>query len=220
MQILTHLSEPFVSACGKLSTAKRRVFKDKQSIYVGRPRGRTFVIKRGYVRLIYIQPDGRSWTRMILGPGALIGELPFQPGNFLTDEGAVASGPVCLSDFERAEIEHHATADPDFQLLLLKTTASQLQFIDRRMQWQMVTPLRTRIALALSDLMCFAAGHCGHGHLVDVRLTHEEFAQFVVAARPAVSEVLAEFKSAEVIDYTRSHLCLLDLDGLRSIAGV
>jgi hypothetical protein len=38
------------------------------------------------------------------------------------------------------------------------------------------------------------------------------------APRPVVSEVLLEFKTAGVIDYTRAHLCLLDLAGLQRIA--
>jgi hypothetical protein len=54
--------------------------------------------------------------------------------------------------------------------------------------------------------------------LIDIRLTHEEFAELVIAARPVVSDVLADFKSEQIIDYTRGHICLLSLDRLESIA--
>jgi CRP/FNR family cyclic AMP-dependent transcriptional regulator len=220
MQILSQLSEPFLSACSKIRSARRVLVKQNTAIYIERPEQRTFVIKRGYVRLVYSQPDGRTWTRMVLGQGAMIGDLPFQPGFFLREEQAIASGIGCLLEIDRRDVEDYAVTNVEFQLLLLKTMASQLQFVDRRMQWQLMSPLRTRVAMALADMMCFAGGHCGHGHLVDLRLTHEEFSQFVVAARPVVSEILKEFKAAGIIDYTRSHLCLLDLNGLHAIAGI
>ncbi len=220
MQIAAQLSEPFIQACSRIRSARRIHFKDKAPLYIGREAGKLYVIKKGYVRLLYVQPDGRSWTRMVFGPAALVGDLPFRPGFFLSDEQAVSNGASCVFEIEREEVERHAVLNPDFQLLLLKTVSAQLQFIDRRVQWQLVMPLRNRIAMALADLLCFAGDRCGHGHLVDVRLTHVEFSQFVVAARPAVSEVLREFKSSGIIDYTRSYLCLLDLKALHAIADI
>ncbi len=218
MQILSRLSEQFLSTCGQVAESRRLQFKVADVIYTERPRDTTFVVLRGYVRSLYVQPDGRTWTRMIFGKGALLGDLPFRPDYFVSDEQLVANGAVSLMQTTRQALELAATSNPEFELLLLKTLSAQLQFLDRRMHWQLITPLRSRIARVLEDLMCFSAEHCGHGHLVDVRITHEEFSQLVVAARPAVSEILKEFKAAGVIDYTRSHLCLLQMEKLHSIA--
>lgn len=218
MLIRNDLSDPFIAACGQLPLSRRLQFKSGEVIYAERPRDSVFIVLRGYVRSLYTQPDGRSWTRMIFGKGALLGDLPFCPGHFVTDEQLVANGPVSLVKLSRGTLEDAATSNSKLELLLLRTLSSQLQFLDRRMHWQLVSPLRSRIARALEDLMCFAAGRCGHGHLVDVRMTHEEFSQLVVAARPAVSEVLKEFKAAGLIDYTRSHLCLLQMEALHTIA--
>lgn len=220
MQIAAQLSEEFTTACGRIRSARRVLFKDQEPVYIGREEGRTYVLKRGYVRLVYVQPDGRPWTRMVFGKGALFGDLPYRPGHFLSDEQAICSGASCVYEIARDDLEQYAASNPDFQLLLLKTISSQLQFFDRRIQWQLISPLRTRVAVALADLLCFAGGRCGHGHVVDVRFTHVEFSQFVVAARPAVSEILREFKASGIIDYTRSYLCLLDMDALYAIAEI
>ena len=218
MQILSDLSTPFVTACGKVKSAAARDVKSKTPIYLRRTPGRTFVVKRGYVRLVYSEPDGRLLTRMLLGKGAMFGDLPFRPGSFLPNEQAIASGMSCVVEVSRQELEQQTVVSPAFESLMLQTFSSQLQALDRRMQWQLIFPLRTRIATALYDLVCFAGGRCGHGHLVDVRLTHEEFSQLVVAARPVVSEILVELKQEGIIDYTRSHLCLLALDRLLSLS--
>lgn len=148
----------------------------------------------------------------------MFGDLPFSPGFFLSNEQAITSGMSCVIQVSRRELEKEAVTSPAFESLMLQTFSSQLQALDRRMQWQLISPLRTRIATALYDLICFSGGRCGHGHLVDVRLTHEELSELVVATRPAVSEVLVELKQEGIIEYTRSHLCLLNLDRLLSLS--
>jgi CRP/FNR family transcriptional regulator len=218
LQIHSELSTPFVAACGKIHSAITRDIKSKTLIYFRRTAGTTWIVKRGYVRLVYVDPGGRSLTRLLLGRGAMFGDFPFTPGFFLQNEQAIASGTSCVIQVARQELEKEAAASPSFESLMLRTFSSQLQAYDRRMQWQLISPLRTRIATALYDLVCFSGGRCGHGHLVDVRLTHEEFSELVVATRPAVSEVLVDLKHEGIIDYTRSHLCLLNLDRLLSLS--
>lgn len=220
MQIHSELSTAFVTACGKLQSTITRNVKPKTQIYLNRTAGTTWIIKRGYVRLVYVDPSGRSLTRMLLGRGALFGDFPFSPGFFLQNEQAFASGLSCVIQVARQELEKEAATSPSFESLMLQTLSAQLQAYDRRMQWLLISPLRTRIATALYDLVCFSGGRCGHGHRVDVRLTHEEFSELVVATRPAVSEVLADLKQEGIIDYKRSHLCLLNLDRLKSLSDV
>lgn len=217
MQIETELSGLFVEACTRLATKPLRDLKSRSLIYLEKPVGKTYVIKRGYVRLAYSDPTGRVLTRMLLGRGSIFGELPFRPRLFVNNEQAITSGMGCVIEMRREEIEIHAQKTSQFQGLLLQTLASQMTAMDRRLQWQLVSPIRKRIATALYDLVCFSGGRCGHGHLVDIRLTHEEFSDLVVAARPVVSEVLAEFKASQIIDYTRGHICLISLDRLENI---
>jgi CRP/FNR family transcriptional regulator len=187
-------------------------------IYLNRSPGKTFVVKQGYVRLVYAEPNGRLLTRMLLGRGALFGDLPFRPEVFHSIERAIASGMTSVIELARDELEEHARSNAHFQSLLLQTFSAQLSALDRRLQWQLVSPIRTRIAAALLDLICFAGGRCGHGHLIDIRLTHEELAELVISARPVVSEVLSELKSQRIVEYTRAHICLLNLDRLKAIS--
>jgi CRP-like cAMP-binding protein len=217
MQIFAELSATFVQACGSIRSAKSRDWKSKQAVYLHREEGKTHIIQRGYVRLGYVDTSGKMLTRMLLGKGAIFGDLPFRPGFFLARENAIASGAVRTLDVDRHAVERHAESDSTFQTLLLHTLAAQHSALDRRMQWQLVSPLRSRAAIALHDLISFSGGPCRHGHLIDVRLTHEEFGELIVAARPVVSEILAEFKNLGLIDYTRGHICILNMERLLTI---
>lgn len=217
MHIFSELSVPFVKASGAIGSAKSGDWRSKQAIYLNREVGKTHIIQRGYVRLGYVDASGKLVTRMLLGKGALFGDLPFQPGFFLANENAVASGATRVLEIKRHAIEKHAESDTAFQTLLLQTLAAQYSALDRRMQWQLVFPMRSRAAIALHDLISFSGGPCRHGHLIDVRLTHEEFGELIVAARPVVSEILAEFKNLGLIDYTRGHICILNMERLLTI---
>jgi CRP/FNR family transcriptional regulator, cyclic AMP receptor protein len=219
MQIISELSTPLIEGIVELPTAVVRDMKSREMVYLEKPRERAFLIRKGYVRLAYADPSGRLWTRTLLGKGAFFGDMPFRPPLFFADERAVTSGPATIVEVGRPEIEMAANQDPRFQLMLTQTLSSQLAALDRRLQWQLVSPLRVRVATALFDLLCFYGGRCGHGHLIDIRLTQEELAELVVATRPVVSEVLAELKGEEVIDYTRGHICLLNLERLEEITG-
>lgn len=220
MQIQSELSAPFVAACGLLSSNRVRDLKSRTQIYNLRSEGRTYVVKRGYVRLAFADATGKLFTLMLLGKGSMFGDLPFRPDKFLSQELAITSGMACVMEIRRNEIESHALDSPHFQSMVLQTISAQHSALERRLRWQLVSPIRTRVATALYDLLCFSGGRCGHGHLIDIRLTHEEFAELLVAARPVVSDVLSEFKSSRIIDYTRAHICVLNLDRLQELSVV
>ena len=67
MQIHSELSSRFVSGCTKVRSLVKREAKNRDVIYLARPLGTVFVVKKGYFRLIHVQPDGRLVTRMFLG---------------------------------------------------------------------------------------------------------------------------------------------------------
>lgn len=183
---------------------------------MNRPEGKTFVVKSGYIRLLYVDSSDRLLTRMVMGKGAMFGDLPFRPHFFTSDERAISTSAASIIEIGREVIEQHTKVDSEFQGIFLQTLASQYSALDRRLQWQLITPIRSRVAAAVYDMVCFAGGRCGHGHLIDVRLTHEELSELIAAARPVVSEILLSFKSQGFLDYTRSHICVLNMDKLQA----
>ncbi|MHC5538505.1 Crp/Fnr family transcriptional regulator, partial [Singulisphaera rosea] len=87
-----------------------------------------------------------------------------------------------------------------------------------RLLWQCTSPIRARLAAALRDLICYEGERCRHGHTIDVRLSHQDLAELVGAARPVVSAELARMRNEGLVEYTRCYLCVDDLDGLNRIA--
>jgi CRP-like cAMP-binding protein len=216
-------AERFIQACAKVKSTRRRSLAAGESIYSTTPGGRCWVVAAGYVKLLDPRPDGDRFIRLILGRGGLFGDRPFGATAFHgfaspQHEQAIAHGPAEVLQIERAEIEAAALAHIDLATLLLESAAVRAQFLERRLLWQCTTPMRARVAAALRDLICYEGDRCRHGHTIDVRLSHQDLAELVGAARPVISAELVQMRREELIEYTRCYFCVDDIEGLDRIA--
>lgn len=220
MKISDTLSKRFLAAIGELQAVRRRELKNKMIVCGSFVPGKVYVVEKGYVLLVSAQPDGRNEIRALLGSGAIFGDLPSSSTTFKGEEFAVSSGATCVLEFERGAIEARIRHDIVFCQILLEIYGAQLQFLNRRLHWQLATSLHRRIAMTLVDLLYFAGRPCpdGTGYLVDVRMTHEQLSEVVGAARQTVSTILNAFRDQNLISYTRMHLCVKNLNALTQIA--
>ena len=213
----------FLRACAEVRSARRRPLTSGQVLYATMPEGRCLVVAAGYVKLLDPRLDGSRFIRLILGRGGLFGDRPFGARAFLgfpspEHEQAVAHGPAEVLELDREEIEAASRSRPDLASLLLESATARAQFLERRLLWQVTSPIRARVAAALRDLICFEGQRCRHGHTIDVRLTHEDLGELVGAARPVISAELVRLKDEGFVHYTRSYFCVDDIDGLDRVA--
>jgi CRP-like cAMP-binding protein len=212
-------ADRFLKACARLRSAHRRRLEAGRPIYSGVPKGRCWVVARGYVRLFDLRNDGDRLIRLFLGRGSLFGDHPFESNAFrgfsLPDnEHADAHGPAEVIEFSREELESASQSDRELCRLLLESAATRSRFLERRLDWQLTVPVRARIAATLRDLICFSGDRCRHGHTIDIRLTHQDLSELVDVARPVVSAELVRLRDEGLIAYTRSYFCVNDLAGL------
>jgi len=193
-------------------------------IYSAIPEGRCWIVISGYVKVFDPQPDGDDRvTRLIMGRGSLFGDRPFATEAFRgfispQDEQVIAHSAVEILELDRAELESASRADLEIASLLLESATARAQFLERRLHWQFITPVRARVAATLRDLICFEGQRCTHGHTIDIRLTHQDLAELVGAARPVINAELTRMRSEGLIDYNRSFFCVADLAGLNEVA--
>lgn len=220
MRIPDSLSTRLLTALQSLHPIRRRRLKDKMLVYESFMPGKTYVIEAGYVRIVSAEASGRYVTRLLLGAGGIWGDLPFGLTTFQNAESAVTNGTAIVLEFDRSSIEKASRIDESLRQGLLETYGHQLHFLDRRLQWQLTSPLQKRVAMALVDLMCFEGRPCNHGfgYVVDVRMTHEELSELVGASRPNVSAIMKALSDQGVLSYRRAYVCVRDLDALGRIA--
>jgi CRP-like cAMP-binding protein len=213
----------FVQTCAELRSARRRTLPTGRTIYTSTPEGRCWIVIAGYVKVLDPRPDGDRITRLIMGRGGLFGDRPFATEAFRgfispQDEQVVSHGPVDILELDRAELEIASRGDVEIASLLLESVTARAQFLERRLLWQFTTPVRARVAATLRDLICFEGRRCSHGHTIDVRLTHQDLAELVGAARPVINAELTRLRSEGQIDYNKSYFRVDDLALLNQIA--
>lgn len=182
--------------------------------------GRTYVVEEGCVRLIHIDKDGHTYFCHLVGAGGIFGDLPFVPILPKQVEHAVASGSTSILEMSRVVLEMEAERNHKFNLILLKAYGTFLSLRERRLQWQLTSPLIRRAALALTDLLYFGGEPCPHGpgYMISIRMTQEEFAELLGVARQTLNALLKEWKKQNVVSYTRSCFCIRNLEILQRIA--
>ena len=222
MLLKSEWAEKFLKACAKVKPTRRRSLAAGETVYPSFPEARCWVVADGYVKVLDPRIDGSRFVRLILGRGGLFGDRPFGERAFRgfvsqQEEQAVAHGPAEVIELDRKAMEAATGADAEFAALLLEAMATRAQFLERRLLWQLTTPLRARVAATLRDLICFEGQRCKHGHTIDVRLSHQDLSELVGAARPVISAELVRLRDEGLISYTRCYFCVDDLDGLDRI---
>lgn len=217
MDLPQALAQRTLSIWKQLCPFRRHTLKHGAEIHLSSTNMKFYIVDKGFVRLTSIQLDGKRVTRMILGKGGMFGQLPFVPSLFRTDEDALANGPTCVLEFDFVSMEEALGDNTAAQRLLVELLGAQLQMLSRRLQWQQTNPLDKRIALVLYDLLCFGGRPCPHGpgYAVDIRVTHEELAEIIGAARPTVSAILSVFHQEQLISSTRAFICVRNLERLK-----
>lgn len=224
MLLKSEWSDRFLRMCASVRSARRRSMPSDRTIYSATPEGRCWIVATGYVKLLDPRVDGTRFVRLILGRGGLFGDRPFGSSAFRgyaspQYEQAVAHGPAEVLEVDRKELEAAARDQPEFAALLIESATARAQFLERRLLWQFIAPIRSRVAATLRDLICFEGRRCRHGHTIDVRLTHQDLAELVGAARPVVNAELVRLRNEGMVEYTRCYFCVDDLAGLDRVAG-
>lgn len=204
------LQSRFLVSLRKLQPLSVRSLPHRRLVYASFRPGKTYVVQDGYVRLLALGEAGEQFTRMLLGKGAIFGDLPFTPAMSIKEESALTSGPTSILEFPRRTLEAAVHHDDVLCETLLEIYSKQLGILDRRLQWQFAAPLRRRVAMILLDLVEFGRSPCPHheGFLMDIRMTHEELAELVGAARQVVTAILNELRAEGFLWYTRTYLCV------------
>jgi CRP/FNR family cyclic AMP-dependent transcriptional regulator len=224
MLLNTEWAGRFIQACAKVPSTRRQSLAAAQVVYSTMPEAQCWVVTAGYVKLLDPRVDGNHFVRLIQGRGGLFGDRPFGTRAFRgyaspQHERAVAHGPAEVLELDLAALESAAHIGTELASLLLESVSTRAQFLERRLLWQFTTPIRARVAAALRDLICFEGQRCRHGHTIDVRLSHQDLAELVGAARPVVSAELVQMRHEGLVEYTRCYFCVDDLAGLNRVAG-
>lgn len=197
--------------------APARMFRRGELVFSqAQPVTALFILKTGRVRIFRVAEDGKALTMAILEPGAVFGEM-LLVGQRMYDNYAEAIEDSAICRLGAEEVERYLISDPRIAIRIARLLGGQVARLEERLADLALRPLAARVASTLLSL-AGTARTARFGQNRPVRLTHEQIAGLLGAAREATSKTLADFASQGIIRQGWGRITIQNVAALRSMA--
>lgn len=182
----------------------------------GDPVKSLYLVKSGQVRTSTLSSEGRELVTGLHDPGDMFGQFCFCEQHH-RNEQAVATEPSTVVRFGVEEIIDLA-ATRDGALIMLQLFCHRISALEEQVAQLAFAKVRTRLAMLLLRLADEGEPQPDGSRICHDSPTHEEIASRINTTREQVTSLLAQFRSADYIDYHRSGPIRIYPDRLRQVA--
>lgn len=173
-----------------------------------------WIVKRGHLKLTYVDVDGHSATVLILSPGDIFGSI-VQEGAADYGEHCRTITSCCLARMSEARFHSLMQKHPAVAFTLTKSSFQRIHRLQSRLADLMVRPAEARLALVLLELFKQVGETREDGtRVIALPLSHADLAQLIGSSREMVTHVLGRFRRAEWVGTARHEITLLDVAAL------
>jgi CRP/FNR family transcriptional regulator len=204
----------------------RIIDRDSQSLFLrkrqllpfqGTAQQAVYFVKKGSIKLVRASPDGRSFIIDILGPSTLFGELEgVNDDNEITAE-ALEDTLLCM--MRRKNFDLLMELAPALGMRVTAFRGLRLRKIQNRLVDMLYSSVEARLAKTFLGLAAEFGVASQDGVLINLRLTHNDFACLIASTRETVSTVLNSLCRRGVIDFRNHRVLLADPEQINRLAG-
>ena len=202
-----------------LARLVRRVrFVRGESIFrQGDPSDILLIVISGQVRVLSSAEDGNEVLLNIIDPGDVVGEIGALDGRLRTADCVAAHDTEALV-LERDALLPFIRERPGAAQALIEVLCRRIRQTTTFVEDAVLSDLPKRILHRLEALAEQYGRPSGKGVVIDHTLTQQEIADFVGVSRMSVSKVLTDWRRADLIEYGRGVLRIMDMARLRESA--
>jgi len=173
-----------------------------------------WVLKRGHVKLSYVDEGGHAATVLVLSPGDIFGSI-FSDDARDYGEHCKTITSCCLAKLGRAQFDSLMRKYPNVAFTMMKSSFGRIHRLQARLADLMVRPAESRLALVLLDLdnTVGSVGEDGR-RSISLPLSHADLAQLIGTSREMVTHVMGRFRRAGWIETPKSRIVLVDRTAL------
>jgi CRP-like cAMP-binding protein len=191
-------------------------------LYEGDEPEKIYFIKRGFVKLYRMSPEGRSTIIYLYGPGSMLGLRALTSSDKKLRHTAQALTDAEIVTIRENEYLKILEENPEYIIDLLHVVISRLNYTERKLEGFILADATARVASFLSDLT-FRFGLknplAGGGKIeLPLPLTHQSIAEFVGAFRETVTVAVNRLKKEGVLTDERGKITIVNLRKLKEQA--
>lgn len=201
--------------CRRLeSRARARSFPRRSVLYFpDEPGESVLLLTRGRVKIMAVTPDGREMIFAFIEPGELFGELAVLDVAPRSEHAEAVEDSYILA-IPREEVLWLMAQRPDIAMSITKLIGLRLRRIETRLKHLLFRSIRERTLLMLMELLESHGRASGKRWEIDLRLSHQEFANLIGATRETVTLTLGQLQREGVLVVNRRRITILDRDRL------
>ena len=177
------------------------------------------LVRKGRLKIVRTNDDGRESLVAVRGPNELVGELNALSGsNAPRAASVVALDDVTVQSIQAAEFLDFVAKHPAVSFSLMRALALRLREATLRHSEAAGYDSLRRVARVLLELADRTGREVSDGLLVADGLSQGELAGLVSASPKSVGRALAALRSRGLITTARRSIVIHDTDGLRRFA--
>jgi CRP-like cAMP-binding protein len=192
-------------------------YKAGETIYFpGDPSRTVYSIRDGCVRLAYLGEQGHRLTFAIIGRGQVFGEMALageQKRGWIAE--AMEDSVLCI--ISKSDLLGFAERNPKLALRINKMLGDRLLEIENKLEDVLFRGVNARLSRTLLKLAEQYGEQEADGVRIRFRLTHQELAHLIGAARETTSAALGDLERRGLIRKGRGAILLRDLERLRQV---
>jgi CRP/FNR family cyclic AMP-dependent transcriptional regulator len=178
-----------------------------------------YLLQAGWVKIVVTAPDGAETILNVYGPGGCLGELSLLDGA-PRSATAVALGRVEARVLHRDDFLSLLERHPRLAQTLIQRLTGMIRRLSRQAQDAALLDIRGRLAKRLLEVAEQYGEATPQGTRIAVRLTQQEVAQMIGAARSKVNGHLTAFQSRGILTLGREGILIHRPEALwQAVAG-
>jgi len=169
-------------------------------------------IKKGHIKLGYLDEDGNRIAKDILGPGDFFGQIGLERDNLGGEFAQAIKSNVSICSFSVEHFNSLLLNRPDMAIRYSKLIGLRMKRFENRLLNILQKDVKSRIMLFLEQLLRDAKDPVKiseHEVRIHNYLTHEEIAQLVGTSRQTVTTIFIELRDEGYCIHTRKEIVFL-----------
>lgn len=190
-------------------------YDKKDLIYLpGDASDQVYLLKEGRVKISKLSEDGREITLVILEPGEIFGESAIVDDEDTRSTVAEAFENAYLCVISRKDFEEFINNKPELALSVTKLMGFRRRQIETMLEDLVFRGVHERLALLLLRLSERHGKDVDGNKLIDIGLTHYDYANLIGSTRETTTACLNDFKREGLIEFQKRKVVILNEKGL------
>lgn len=187
-------------------TRYKKANKNEIIYFADDPVQRIYLLKKGMIKIVQSDPDGREVIKDLIQKGDIFGELSLSGSGGTSEYAQAISSEVLICSFKLEDFERVLAQDPHISLKFTKFIGFKFKRLQNRYANLVFKDVRQRILEFMHEWAENEGTPRGQELVLANYLTHQDIAQLVCTSRQTVTQTLNQLEAEGRLTYSRQEI--------------